>query len=229
MVHKNTSFIISVKTTRAETPGYLSVIFERPRNFKYEAGDWMDLELTSADLRGGKTYSFSSSPTDQDLMITFREGISPFKKALAALKAGDELRVVQYGNDYGFRLSDNRSSILIAGGVGIAPFRSMIKEMADRHDKNTVHLIYLHQTGVFIFQQELDEWSKILPNLKITYIVTKDLKRKDRERTLSNIISSHDQRFYIAGPEGMVADTQAFLIGTGVDKRNIKVDSFGGY
>jgi ferredoxin-NADP reductase len=186
MVHTNTDITLTVQSIRPETPGYHSVVFERPQKFMYDAGDWMDVELHGQKFRGGTTYSFSSSPSEPNLMITFREGISPFKKALAGLQPGDSARITQYGNDYGFRLRDNRSNVLIAGGVGIAPFRSMLQEVAD-------------QGG------------------------------KDREKVLAGAAADKNQHYYIAGPPGMVASTETAFSKLGIESRNIKIDSFGGY
>lgn len=229
MVHKNVNIELTAKLVRQVATSYLSVVFERPANFTFEAGDWMDIELKDTELKGGKTYSFASSPTEPDLYITFREGISPFKRALALVKPGTKLIITQYGNDYGFRLRDNRSSTLIAGGIGIAPFRSMLKEMADTKANNTVQLIYLNKSEDFVFKDELDMWQGSLLNLSIDYIVTKELSRKKREKVLKDKIGNISQQFYIAGPTSMVEVTKSFLRNLGIEERNIKADSFGGY
>lgn len=229
MVHKDQRISIIVKATRPESPGYRSIIFERPQNFYYEAGDWMDIAVKGTDLDGGKTYSFSSSPTERDLAITFRDGQSALKKALQGAVPGDSWFITQYGNDYGFHIRAHISSILIAGGVGVAPFRSMLKEMADRGDTHRVQLIYLNQTTDFLFAQELEQWAAELPNLRICYIATKELNRKRRDKTLLSLIPNTDHQFYIAGPPGMVSSTAELLKGVGVQDRQVKVDIFGGY
>ncbi len=229
MVHKNQNIQLIVKELIAETPLYLSVVFERPKNFVFASGDWIDIAFEGKELRGGKTYSISSSPTESDIRVTFREGISELKKALQAVRPGDKLTITQYGNDYDFQLKKNQSSVLIAGGVGIAPFRSMLKEMADHDDKNDVCLIYLNQNDTFLFREELEEWSDALPNIKITYIQTKDVNRKKREKLIQSLIKNTNQNFYISGPPGMVENNEHLLIDTGVNVRDIRIDSFGGY
>ncbi len=229
MVHKDVSIHLVVKSRNNETPGYQSVVFERPVNFEFDSGDWIDIAMKGLDHNGGKTYSLASSPTEQNLRITFREGLSPLKKTLASAKPGDALTITQYGNDYGFQLRANRASVLIAGGVGIAPFRSMLKEMFDQNSKNHVHLIYLNQTADFLFQDELDTWARTLQNLRIDYIPTKELNRKKREKLLTTLINNPNQQFYIAGPTGMVTSTSKLLTSINVHERDIKIDSFGGY
>ena len=229
MVHKNVKIKLITKLLKQETPGYMSVVFERPRNFTYEAGDWVDFDLDDLSLQGGKTYSLSSSPTEPDLMITFKKGISLFKKALESAVPDNAFYITQYGNDYGFHLRENQSSVLIAGGVGIAPFRSMLKEMADDKVNNSVQLIYLNQTSDFLFEQQLTDWQKALPHFKIDYIIAKELNRKSREKTIKTLITNIDQHYYIAGAPGMVAGTTKLLGELGVQERDIKIDSFGGY
>lgn len=229
MVHKDTHITIIVKENRIETPNYRSIVFRRPRGFVFESGDWIDIEPKDKVLKGGKTYSLSSSPTESDVMITFKDGVSELKRVLAAAKPGDEFTIVQYGNDYKFTLNPNKTSTLIAGGVGIAPFRSMLQEMVDTNDTNLVNAIYLNQSEDFLFQHELENYRRQLPGLNITYIVTKELRRKDRTKALLSAIETLDQSFYIAGPEGMVEATEHLLLDAGVALRSIKIDSFGGY
>lgn len=229
MVHKNLHIDLVVKSLISETPDYWSIFFHRPVNFHYEAGDWIDIEFPGVESGGGKTYSLSSSPTDPDLRITFREGVSPLKKALRGTKPGDKLVITQYGNDYGFQLRANKSSVLIAGGVGIAPFRSMLKEMFDQNSKNSVQLIYLNQTEEFLFKEQLEEWKNSLPNLKIDYVATQELNRKKREKLLISLIGNPSQQFYIAGPPGMVESTTRLIASLGVQDRDVKTDIFGGY
>lgn len=229
MVTKDQHIKLIVKTLKYEVLDYWTVVFDRPPGFIFEAGDWIDIEFDEGPLKGGKTYSISSSPTEADIQITFREGLSELKQALKDVRPGDELYISQYGNDYDFQLNRNRSSVLIAGGVGIAPFRSMLKEMSDDHDTNDVSLIYLNQNENFLFSSELDVWSTRLPNLSITYVNTKDINRKKREKLIHSLIDDIGQNFYISGPPAMVEANEHLLIGIGVQIRNIRIDSFGGY
>ncbi len=229
MVHKNQNIPLIVKALIPETPQYWSIVFERPKNFVFESGDWIDIAFEEKDLRGGKTYSISSSPTESDIRITFREGISELKKALQAVHLGDKLVITQYGNDYDFQLKKSQSSVLIAGGVGVAPFRSMLKEMTDHSDKHDVQLIYLNQNDNFLFRSELDEWSDKMSNIKITYIQTRDVNRKKREKLIQSLIKNINQNFYVSGPPSMVESNEHLLIDMGVNVRDIRIDSFGGY
>lgn len=229
MVTKNQNIELIALSNESEQPGYRSVYFARPINFTFAAGDWIDIQFDGQKINGGITYSISSSPTESDIRITFREGISEFKKALQAIQPNERLFISQYGNDYDFQLKKSQSSVLIAGGVGIAPFRSMIKEMFDNRDMNNVTLIYLNQNDNFLFKDELDAWGEVLPNLSIVYVPTKELNRKKREKLILALIKNPNQNFYISGPPAMVESNEHLLIDAGVQIRDIRIDSFGGY
>lgn len=229
MVHKDQDIEIFVKELVEEQPHFFSIFFHRPVDFIFEPGDWMDVVFPGKDLSGGRTYSISSSPTEADMRISFRDGVSEYKRALQSVKPGDKLVITQYGNDYGFQLRKNQSSLLIAGGVGIAPFRSMLKEMFDQNDKNDISLLYLNQNESFLFKEELDEWSNALPNIRISYISTKEINRKRRESLIKSQIKNLNQNFYISGPPSMVEANEHLLMDMGVNVRDIRIDSFGGY
>lgn len=228
-VHSHQSIMLNVVRRQPETAGYQSVFFERPVNFSFESGDWIDLQFPGLHLDGGITYSIAASPTEDCLRITFREGLSQFKKKLAAVQPGDLLQITQYGNDYGFTLRGAHTNVLIAGGVGVAPFRSMIKEMYDTGIASPTRLVYLNKTDEFLFQEELALWQAKITDLTVDYLNTTTLKRKHREKALKTIITDNRQKFYIAGPPAMVESTRAFLIEQGVQSRAIKLDIFGGY
>lgn len=228
MVHELVDIPLTVTTIRAETPGHRSIVFARPPRFEYEAGDWIDLGF-STDLSGGKTYSLTSSPTEPDLVITFKEGHSGIKRALQAARPGDEFRVTAYGNDYDFARQQHRSSVLIAGGVGVAPFRSMLAEMVDLDSSDSAHLLYLNRTPDFLFQPEFEAWRNQLPNVRIDLVTTGGMKRKQRSSLLAACVSDAVHYYYVAGPPGMVESTEQVLMAAGVDHDDIRVDIFDGY
>lgn len=229
MIMTNQHIELIAKRLEIDQENYLSVYFNRPANFVFEAGDWIDIQFQDRKLNGGITYSISSSPTESDIRVSFRQGISEFKKALQFVEPNDHLFISQYGNDYGFQLKKNQSSVLIAGGVGIAPFRSTLKEMYDNGDTNDITLIYLNQNDTFLFKDELDKWAKQLPNISIEYISTKEINRKKREKLILSLIKNVNQNFYISGPPGMVETNEHLLLDSGVPVKNIRIDSFGGY
>lgn len=230
MINKNLKTNLVVQQVVLINNDCMTVYFDRPIGFAYEPGDWIDINFHDGNPTGGITYSLSSSPTEDVLAITFKTGISPFKRRLRSLIPSDEMYISQYGNDYGFHLKDNRSSVLIAGGIGIAPFRSMLKEMSDTSNKNDVQLVYLNKDASYVFADEIDFWTNQLSNVNINYIDTKLLSRKKREKLLIGMIDKNAHHYFIAGPEAMVEATEHLLIDDmDISPKDIRIDSFGGY
>jgi ferredoxin-NADP reductase len=229
MPHQNVDIPLTVVTRRPETPDHLSLVFQRPPRFDFEAGDWIDLEIPGHELAGGRTYSLSSSPNEPDLTVTFKVGQSGFKRALQDARPGDVMRMTAYGNDYDFSLRQHRSSVLIAAGVGVAPFRSMVGRMAETASSESAHLIYLNRTDDFLFRDELDRWSNELPGLRIDYVVTAGMKSKERRRILADSVNHAVHYYYIAGPPAMIEATETVLMEAGADHDDIRIDSFDGY
>ena len=208
--------------------GYLQIIFEKPQGFIYTPGNWMDIRFPVPKFPVGNTYSFASSPTESILMIAFKKGLSPFKKALENVKIGDTMLITQYGSN-GFLLNKKYQSLFIAGGIGITPFRSMIKEAIDTNSKTPITLVYLNHTVDFPFKQELDLWQEDYPLLQIHYIPTQTVGRVSKEKLQTLIPNIFDYMNYVAGPPGMVNNTKKILLELGVQEKDIQLDSFEGY
>ncbi|HWY79537.1 MAG TPA: FAD-dependent oxidoreductase [Candidatus Sulfotelmatobacter sp.] len=217
-----------VKEKKQESQDCISIVFERPRGLHYEAGNWMDIRFISEELAIGKTFSFASSPTEPDIMIAYKKGVSKFKKALNSVKSGDTLYITQYGSN-GFLLNKNYSSVFIAGGIGITPFRSMIKEAVDTNSKIPIMLVYLNHTQDFPFKQELDDWQRKYQYLKIHYIVSGTEGRLTKDKLIHVIPDIMDYKSYIAGSPGMVINMEEMLGRLNVRSEDIKIDSFDGY
>lgn len=180
-------------------------------------------------LGNSRTFTISSSPTEDFVMITTKKGVSKFKKAMEKLKSGD---VINTTHPIGtFTLDESSPAVFITGGIGITPFRSMIKYAYNYRLNTPITLLYSNSDSNFLFKKELGSWRKQLPNLTIHYIVTSQVGRLDKNSFLKlypkpntpNII------YYLAGPPSMVDDFERMLLGLGVDQTDIRYDRFDGY
>jgi ferredoxin-NADP reductase len=219
---------LTVKQVKKEADQTISILFNKPPAFQYYPAQFIDVAV---DIKGdnSRIYSFSSSPTEDYLMITLREGISDHKKRLQTLKPGDEVTVTHPNGTY--TLDDSSPAVMLAGGVGIAPHRSMIKFAFDQKLKTPLTLIYSNSNEKFAFKGELDEWQKNYSNLKIHYIVTSKNGRLTKEKLsfLDSLFIIHNSIFYLAGPHSFVEEMEKILAQLKVDRVNIRLDSFDGY
>ena len=210
-------------------PEYFCVIFKKPDNFHFYAGQYLNYELPLKDPLGNtRSFTISASPTEGYLMLSTRHGKTVFKKALEKIKPGDQIKASHPAGT--FTLDEKSPAVMIAGGIGITPFRSMIKDALDRGLKTLITLIYSNSDDDFPFRNDLNNWQKKLKNLKIHYINTskeglldtKKLKLLTMNHPLSTI-------YYLAGPPKMVDSFDQILQSSGVEKENIRYDHFDGY
>lgn len=211
--------ILKVLDKKIENRDGFSLILEKPQGFHFYAGQYLDVGLGS-DTRA---FTISSSPTEDFLMITTKKGVSRFKKALEKLKADDTITTSHPAGT--FILDEEESAVFIAGGIGITPFRSMIKDAVSSKIKTPITLIYSNSTKDFLFKKELDAWQKAYPKLEIIYVVT---SHDGRLIHLPPTIY-HLPIYYLAGPPKMVDDFASMLKDMGVDQINIRYDRFDGY
>ena len=211
---------LEIKAIKKEDGEIFSLIFIKPENFIFYPGQYLDI---------GRILSISSSPTEDFVMLTYKTGISSFKKMLEKVKIGD---LFSSSHPAGTVVMDNSSPIvMIAGGIGITPHRSMIKWAVDSKADLPITLIYSNSDEDFIFKEELDEWVKQYPKLKIHYMVTsKDGHlTKEKLRSIINFpLSIINSIFYLAGPPSLVDDFENILLSLGIDETSIRTDRFDG-
>ncbi len=210
-------------------PGYFCVIFEKPENFHFYAGQYLDYELPVKDPLGNtRSFTISASPTEDFLMLSTRHGKTVFKKALEKIKPGDQIKASHPAGT--FTLDEKSPAVMIAGGIGITPFRSMIKDALYRKLKTPITLIYSNSDDDFPFRNDLNNWQKKLKNLKIHYINTTTQGKlgpeKLKQLTMNNELFTI---YYLAGPPKMVDSFDNILQSLGVEKENIRYDHFDGY
>lgn len=221
---------LKVLEKKPETDQVFSLILEKPTGFTFYPGQYLDIKLPVKDPNGNtRAFTISSSPTENFLMVTPKKGLSKYKKFMESLKIGD---VINTSHPAGtFTLDESTPAMFIAGGIGITPFRSIIKYAGDHKLKTSITLVYSNSDDHFLFKDELDKWQKKLPNLKVIYIITSRDARLDKPGFLKlyPIPYTLTPIYYLAGPPKMVDDFETMLLELGVDETNIRFDRFDGY
>lgn len=210
-----------------ETSNIYTFWFEKPSDFSYTAGQFitMHLPVVSPDERGSKHwFTLSSSPTDPLLSITtrwFGDKASTFKQMLFNLEPGTAVHIDPPDGD--FILPDNVSKdiVLVAGGIGITPYHSMVKYLSDKGQKRKIHLVYaVKNKEDLAFLDLFDKYGCTL-----TALVNETLTGA---KILEFAKNYSDKLFYISGPEPMVESLYDQLKDR-MPKEQLKTDYFPGY
>ena len=217
---------------KAESPGVTSFIFKPEEPLVWKAGQFLHYVLNheSTDDRGSdRWFTIASAPYEKHVLVTTRfasQKGSTFKKTLKALKVGGEIEVSDLDGD--FIVSDaRREYIFIAGGIGITPFRSILKQAEHEGKKLRVKLIYANRKTVAAYRKEFEAMAKRNRNLKIHYLFRP--QRIDKQTIEELVPDLKKPLFYVSGPEPMVEAIGKMLQQIGVPKKRIKQDWFPGY
>lgn len=205
-----------------------SLILEKPDNFTFYPGQYLDIKLPVSDPDGDtRAFTISSSPTEDFLMITPKKGLSPFKKFMEELKAGDEIESSHPAGT--FTLDETEPAVFIAGGIGIIPFRSIIKYAVDNQLKTSMTLIYSNSDEDYPFKEELERWKDDLSKLTIIYHNSSQNGRLDNTKVPTAVGKTVNTIYYLAGSHSFVNSMEKILLDSGVDQTNIRYDRFDGY
>jgi len=224
--------------------GTMAFHFAKPADFQFRPGQSMDLTLLNppeTDAEGNsRTFSIASAPFDNDLMIATRMRDTAFKRVLR--KASPELQVKIDGPGGSFVLhrKSERPAVFLAGGIGITPFVSIIRQAG--HDKSPHHMYLFYSNRRLedaAFLDVLSEATEQNPNFHLIATMTGEDKSHrqwkgetghiNKDMLTKHLPSLQGPIYYLAGPPAMVATTRRILIEAGVDEDDIRAEEFSGY
>jgi ferredoxin-NADP reductase len=215
-------------------------VFAPSNRFAFQAGQYMEWTLPHVgfDARGNRrSFTIASSPTEEtvQLGVKFYNPSSTFKYTLSQMKVGDEIYVSQLAGNFTLNHNKNKKLVFIAGGVGITPFRSMVKYIVDTKQPVDVTLIYLVGFAEELAYEELFMEAAQF-GVKYIPIVTTPTKgdtyrhaQLDETLLRELIPDSAERTFYISGPNVMVDAAKHHLKKIGVRRSVIRTDHFSGY
>lgn len=228
----------NVKEIIPRTYNVVSFRFPRSSELDYKAGQFFFITLKAADGKElKKHFSFSSSPTEKThIEFTKKLSDSDFSAALKALKKGDWAQIdAPYGK---FTFEGEHEKIgLLAGGIGITPFKSICQYCTDMRLGTKITLLYGNRTKNDIaFRKELEALQQKNKNLKIVFIlneadnnwkgatgvITVDMIKKEMP-------DFKETTFYTCGPPKMVEIMEKLVAQLGLPETQLKREYFTGY
>jgi ferredoxin-NADP reductase len=224
--------------------GTMSFRFEKPSGWMFKAGQSMDmtlLEPSETDAEGNtRAFSIASAPHDESLMVATRMRDTAFKRVLGTMPLGTAVKIEgPFGN---LILDDNaaRTAVLLAGGIGITPFRSMVLRAAKEKLPRPMFLFFSNRRPEDApFLEELQTAERDNPHYKFVPTMTEMAKTHRPWGGETGLISkgmlskylknASSPVYYIAGPPGMVKGLHETLTQAGVDDDDVRTEEFAGY
>ncbi|MGO9417198.1 MAG: FAD-dependent oxidoreductase [Syntrophobacteraceae bacterium] len=235
---------IRLKERRPETADVMSFIFDLGgQQLEYRPGQILHYQLDALafpDERGNsRHFTISSSPTEKGIvMFTTRIRGSGFKETLRKAPIGYELSCEAPEGEFILRQGDiSLRHVFIAGGIGITPYRSILRYSVDTNEPLNVLLLYFNRlSGDIIFRLQLESLSRQMPTFSLVNVLTEHEEGwKGEQGELGEVIlrklvpDPEGLSFWISGPPGMVGACRELLEQTGVKQQNIRTDRFMGY
>ncbi|MBN1947754.1 MAG: 2Fe-2S iron-sulfur cluster binding domain-containing protein [Bradymonadales bacterium] len=204
----------------------------------FRPGQYVNLFLTVGAVRTSRPYSISSRPGADHLDLTVRlkpDGfVAPY--LLSQAKVGDRFESTgPAGQFYWEPLIDREKLVFLAGGSGITPFMSIIRDQAVRGWEVDIHLLYGCRTpDDVIFGRELEELAKKTDRLRYDLVISDP---SDGYQGLAGFLDGDllqrqlgtldDRTFLVCGPNQMYELCLAELARLGVEPHRIRREAYG--
>lgn len=244
LVSPKMKLILGLKQKTKIASDIYDFTFALKQKIAFSPGQYMEWTLPhkSPDSRGVRRYfTLASSPTEENIRlgIKFYENGSSFKKSLLSMNTQDKITASQLSGEFTLPKDSLRKMVFIAGGIGITPFRSMIKYLVDIRQRRSITLFYANRSPSEIAYQDLFEKAKKEIGIKTVYALTdenavpKDWQGKvgriNDQMIIKEVPDYESRLFYLSGPHPMVSAFEKTLQNIGIPKKQIKVDFFPGY
>lgn len=234
------AILLEVQQVQQIAPNTYELLAKSKRPLRYTAGQYIELSLPhdKEDSRGTRrVFSFASAPEEELVRLATKVAdshVSSFKQAFATLKPGTVLRASYVGGDFVLP-ADSDPVVLIAGGIGITPFRSMLAHMITTADKRPVVVLYIAKTQKDLLYTPLLSKAQKMLSANIIPILTNppDSWSGEHGQLSQEMLARHipdiaTAAVYISGPPSLVDATRSYLSGDYKPKR-IMTDYFSGY
>jgi ferredoxin-NADP reductase/nitrite reductase/ring-hydroxylating ferredoxin subunit len=214
----------------------------------YIAGQYAFFDIGNVfnDPKGPiRHFTLASSPTEDFILISTRIRDSAYKKRLDSLQIGTTVKVRGPQGKFTLHEDHSKPAIFLSGGIGVTPFRSMIKYATDSNIPIRIIMFDSNRNlQNILFRKDFDKCAGTNKNLKIIYTVTeeenttqgntwKGEKGRIDIAMLKRYLNSDDMEkgiFYICGPPTMVKSMRDILgANLQVPADRIKVEEFTGY
>jgi ferredoxin-NADP reductase len=216
-----------------ETPNVKTIALDVPEWSGHRAGQHVDVRLTAEDgYQAQRSYSIASAPEDERLAITverLEDGeVSPY--LTDEIVVGDKLELRgPIGGYFVWTAEHGGPLLLVGGGSGVVPLRSILRHRAAVGSAVPARLLYSARSPEdVIYQQELGGFDVVYTYTRAQPPGWTGYARRVDEEILREVAFSGAEGFaYVCGPTRFVEAVADGLLGVGYAPERIRTERFG--
>lgn len=222
--------------------GCYDFVFRPDRKPRFRPGQYLDwtLDVPNPDSRGNRRpFTIASAPTELEIRlgVKFYERSSAFKRTLLEMQPGGVIFASQLAGTFTLPADRAEKLAFIAGGIGVTPFRSMVRELVNRHERRPIVMLYAANRAEELAYADLFDEAANRLGLKTVYAIAEGEAAGravvsgfiDEALIRREIPDFLERTFYISGPRAMILAFRRTLAELGVARSRIKVDFFPGF
>jgi ferredoxin-NADP reductase len=229
--------VAGVDEVVVETPRVSTIVLDVPDWAGHRAGQHLDVRLTAEDgYQAGREYSIASAPGEPVAITVERldDGeVSPY--LTDELRTGDAVEVRgPVGGYFVWDVEHGGPLLLVAGGSGVVPLRSMLRHRRRSGSDVPVRLLYSVRTiDDVIYRGELDDPAD---GVQVVYTLTREQprdwtghSRRVDAALLEEVAWPVDEAplAFVCGPTSFVETVASGLVGLGYNPARVKTERFG--
>ena len=199
--------------------------------FPYKPGQYLELQ------HAGKSYplSIASHPDDTFIELHLLDAdYSPLPEPLSvAIKQHDEVVIHGPLGDAYLREDSTSPILLVAGGTGFAPMKSIIQHLVSKGSRRPIHLFWGARDPQFLYlHDQLHLWDKHIPNFQYTPVISEPNHQWDglvglvHEHVLALYDNLADYDIYLAGPIPMLRVAREDFLKKQANETRMYADGF---
>src|SRR5207244_8625029 len=155
----------------------MALRFEKPANFQFTPGQFLDITLLNpreTDSEGNaRGFSIASAPHENFIMVATRLRDTAFKRVLSSVPLGTEVKIEGPFGNLRLHSDKSRAAVILTGGIGITPFRSILLHAAKEKLPHRIFLFYANRRPEdAAFLAELQQLEVQNPHYKLIACMT---------------------------------------------------------
>src|SRR5260221_318873 len=235
LVSPKEKLLLRLKEKVKLTNSIYDFVFTTKQKLNFISGQYLEWTLGQkhTDSRGNRRYfTVATSPTETEIRIGVKfpeDKSSSFKKEMLGMRVGSAITASQLSGDLTMPKDTKQKLVFIGGGIGVTPYRSMLKYLLYINEKRDIVLIYSERRKEDMVYQDIFNEAKKKLGVKVIYFESEKKGHITANFIRAEIPDFKDRMFYLSGSNGMVTGFEEILSHLKLSKKQIKVDYFPGF